>query len=731
MNGQLLNNRYKINKIIGTGGMAIVYDGYDTILSRNVAIKILKDSYLEGEEFINKLKMEASTSASIIDDNIVSIYDVAATEINGKSVEYIVMEKIEGRTLKEIIQEEAPLTNEKILNYATQITKALQTAHIQGVIHRDIKPANILITPDDKVKVVDFGIARVSTEATITYTSSILGTVNYISPEQAKGQSIDSRSDLYSLGVVLFEMATGKVPFDGESPVSIAIKHIQEEPAFVSEINPDIDLNISNVIDKLLSKNPEDRYKTASNLLMDLNKIGQGHDIYFDHPQTVEGNVTRKQEKVKTSDHNEKPKVKYKSKTDIKSSDTKSEDNKKWILIPLTIILGLITIYMFSQFLGGGSNNQDPNLVNVPSVIDVSEETAIERLSELGFAVSIASREYDENIIEGNVISQTLAPQTSVERGRQIQLTISKGRELISIPDITGFNAENAESIIVESGFVLGRILNEESEEPEGTVFRQFPEANEMVSSGTPIDIYISKGVGQVRVPRLTGLDQREAEDAIRDAGLSVGTITMQENELEEGRVFRQFPEANNMTGRDTSIDLFVSEGPAETVEEIITTIVPDVRGFFEDDARAEIQRMNLFLSGVERRASEQTEGTVLEQSLTPQTKVEEDTVISLVISSGPEESEEETPQESPEESIEETPVETRQYQFNLQIPETASETFIAKIVNTVTNETVYERELNKANANSEGIIQVNLTDVVDSQYQIYYNNRQVEVNYE
>lgn len=724
----LLNNRYRIKDIIGTGGMSIVYDGYDTVLNREVAIKILKDSYLDGEKFLNKLKMEAVTSASISDDNIVSIYDVGTTEIDGRTIEYIVMEKINGRTLKQILNDEGPLENEKILNYALQITKALQTAHIEGIIHRDIKPQNILITNSDKVKVVDFGIARVSGEATITYTSSILGTVHYISPEQAKGQPLDSRSDLYSLGVVLYEMATGKVPFDGESPVSIAVKHIQEVAKSAIEINPNLNPDISRLIDKLLKKDPNQRYKTASNLLNDLEKIKMGKSLIIDFEDTQNLEDTKKQE----FNFSEKQKVKYK--TDSNNIDEEPQEKKKnlLVIIPLAIVLLFGLIFLVSSVVNSFiARQKNDEMITVPSVIDVAENDAIKRLEDIGLQVNISDRIYDENIIEGNVISQSIQSRRKVETGSIIDLVISKGQELIDVPKLIGLNINDTdiESILNKNDLVIGSIQEEENEAEIGEIINQDPKYNEKIAKNSSINIIVSKGLGKTQVPNILGYDIDLIENVLKSVNLELGEVSYEDSEQKKNKVISQDPLVGTEVDAHSKVNIVVSTGNAEKN----MVIVPNVQGLTEEEAIESIKNANLFLRNIKTKYSNEIEkGLVIEQSLEPQSEVEPNTEISLVISNGSNsEISGNTTQSNSENDETESSENNHEFVFNLQIPDIQNNTFNVKIVNTLTREEVYNNTLNKNQANGSGIIQVKITDKSDSDFEVYYNNQRVNTSYE
>src|SRR5699024_5605796 len=426
---------------VGVGGMAKVYRAKDTLLNRDVAVKVLKDEYMDDEDFLKKFAMEAQSAASLTHANIVSVYDDGASEVDVKRHNYIVMELVVGKTLKEIIQEKGPLSPEEIVIYGIQIAKALECAHNNKVIHRDIKPHNILIDKDNNLKVTDFGIARISSAATITYTSSVLGTVHYISPEQAKGKFIDEKSDIYSLGIVLYEMATGRVPFDADNAVGIALKHLQDPLVAPKTLVPNLPDGLNNIIIKALEKDPKDRFQSAKEIKSALQNYSEFILQYGDE------NIQTSNDNIVEEAHEEEEAV-YEMRKDKPEKKKKKKKSKfKTIVLPILMALAVIVLGIFGTKALKGEKKE---LEKVPAVKDVTEDRAIKILENSGFIAEVVKRQESSDIKAGNVISQDPEAGSTLEKGEKVSLIISSGIKEIEVPDLDKMSLDEAENKLKE-----------------------------------------------------------------------------------------------------------------------------------------------------------------------------------------------------------------------------------------------------------------------------------------
>lgn len=572
MDNIILGNRYKLQDLIGVGGMAKVYKATDSLLQRDVAIKILKDQYAEDEEFVKKFSNEALSAARLTHVNIVSVYDIGEDLIEGKKVHYIVMEYVDGETLKDKIDRDKVLSNHDIVDYSIQIAQALNQAHLSNIIHRDIKPQNILMDKYGLLKVTDFGIARVSTNATITYTSSILGTVHYISPEQAKGKFVDEKSDLYSLGVVMYEMATGKVPFDADNSVGIAVMHIQDEPEDPIKLNKNLSPRLNDIIMKLLQKDPQERFKNAKELIRALED--DSYDIGYirkddtakiqkvedDISQTTFIPVVEKKKKTKKKKNDENEAV-YVTPTDDSKNNKKKKIKKKkiWPFI-LLFFLVLAGAFYFVK-------SNDSNMVQVPSVLNLSEDEAVKILEEKHLKANVSRYADSNNYEKGKVMEQDPSPKKRVKKNTTVNLVISQGRE-VKVPDLSGMNLDQAEEKLKELDLALGKTNTEYSENVEkDKIIEQNPRKNEKVQAGSEVDVTVSLGkkepdVKNVKVPNFIGKEEDDAISLATENKLSVKNINYEySDDYEKGVVIGQSISAGTQVAEDSSIDFVVSNG--------------------------------------------------------------------------------------------------------------------------------------------------------------------------
>ncbi|WP_455538447.1 Stk1 family PASTA domain-containing Ser/Thr kinase [Terrisporobacter sp.] len=518
MGETILGNRYEIIRKAGDGGMAFVYEAKDRLLNRRVAVKVLRPEFVDDEEFLAKFKREAEAVANISHPNIVNVYDVGC---DGK-VNYIVMEYVDGLNLKEIIKNEGTLDEYTALDITKQIAKALGAAHKKGVIHRDIKPHNILISKEGRdVKVTDFGIAKAATNSTMTNIGSIIGSVHYFSPEQAKGRSVKNNADLYSLGIVLYEMLLGKVPFKGDSPISIALQHINEDIEFTSEEKTKIPQSIRTLIKKLTEKQPEDRYQSSEEVIEDIEYIEQNIDLDFIKqyddfattrmpPVEIVENKTMPGKKVK--EKKERPLSKsfeqsYEEENNKDVYDRKPKKNNrrgfKGVLIGLVVLVLLGITGVVTNGFGLLANNDD-NGISVPNLVNMSLEEANKTMNDIDLRLVIATEKHDSQVEKNHVISQTPARGTKLQKGDTVTIVISSGPEKLSVPNLIGVTLNDAKRMLEAQGLELGSVSYDYSEiHKEGIVINQNPVSNVgSIKKGDSVNIVVSKGQKPVERPK-------------------------------------------------------------------------------------------------------------------------------------------------------------------------------------------------------------------------------------
>ena len=507
MGETILGNRYEVIRKIGDGGMAFVYEAKDRLLNRIVAVKVLRPEFVDDEEFLAKFKREAEAVANISHPNIVNVYDVGC---DGK-VNYIVMEYVDGQNLKEIIKNEGTLDEYTALDITKQIAKALGAAHKKGVIHRDIKPHNILISSEGRnVKVADFGIAKAATNSTMTNIGSIIGSVHYFSPEQAKGKSVKNNADLYSLGIVLYEMLLGKVPFKGDSPISIALQHINEDIEFSSEEKTKIPQSIRTLIKKLTEKDPDDRYQSSEEVIEDIEYIEQNIDLDF--IKQYDDFATRRIPPVEIVDNSNKFKTVAKEpKKEIEKDFIKPEKEEvdnysrkpkkkkrkgfKGAFVGLLVLVMLGITGVVTNGFGLLNDNEDSDVIITPKLLNMSLENANKVINNLDLKLVISDR--NDPVVEKNhVISQSPAEGTELKKGDTVTIVISLGPEELSSPALIGFSLEDAKKILSEKGLSLGSVSYDYSEiYKEGTVIDQNPVAGlGNIKKGDAVNVVVSKG---------------------------------------------------------------------------------------------------------------------------------------------------------------------------------------------------------------------------------------------
>lgn len=557
MISKVFNNRYEIIELIGRGGMAYVYKAKDRKLNRYVAVKVLREEYTENEQFIKKFDRESQAAAGLSHPNIVSVYDVG---VEG-DIYYIIMEYVDGITLKQYLNKKGHLDYKEATRFIIDVAAALKCAHEHKIIHRDIKPHNILLTRDLVPKVADFGIARAITSSTVTMTNQTMGSVHYISPEQARGGFVDERSDLYSLGIMYYELLTGQLPFDEENTVTIAIKHIQEELVPPKEILPDIPASVNDIVVKLTHKKPEDRYQNMDELIDDLEKImvdanaavGDNGSAVSDETQIIGDEGLFKIEPVTGPIESG-----YHEDDEEEDDLAQAQRKKKKKIIAFSIAGGILAIILIVILM----NTLTTKAVMVPNVKNMTQEQATQELEKAGLKLEVENQVYSSDVESGKIVSQNPEEGREMKKGQTVKVTVSKGTQNVTVPKVIGLSEAEATAAIDKLKLVKNVKREYNSDVATGIVYSVDPGEGVSVAEGTSITLYVSKGQDLVTVPGIVGLSESAAEAQIEDSGLSVGRVTTSESDtVSAGLVISQSPTEGTQTERGTSINFVVSSG--------------------------------------------------------------------------------------------------------------------------------------------------------------------------
>ena len=612
---KLLAGRYELIEKIGEGGMAVVYKAKDRLLNRYVAIKILRPEFTQDEQFLDSFKRESQAAAGLQHPNIVSIYDVGRTG----NINFIVMELVDGRPLSDFIKENGHLDYKTTIDIAKQVASALAIAHKHQIIHRDVKPHNIMITSDGVAKLTDFGIARAVSNATmVADTSKIIGSVHYFSPEQARGAYVDERSDIYSLGIVMFEMLTGRVPFDGETPVEVALKHINEDVPSPAKLVPGIPPALDKVVLKATDKYQTERYKSADEMLEALKNVEFVTQMVGDRvfagetdnkPRRDESLVApvmssrredREQEMVIAPANPRKPKA--------KSDDKKKKKRAIIIGVAAAAILALFGILYVSGIIGGGGKE-----VTVPDVKGMSYSEAKEVLEAKGLKIEKADEPIASQKIEkGKIVSQTPSKNSKVKKGRTVRVILSAGNTELKVPDLKGLSYKEAKTLLSEMGLQISKGDEVDSDSvTEGLIASQYPSAKTKVDKGDIITVNISKGKKDAVIPKLVGTtftSESDVSATLSKYGYKLGKVSYEESYETPGTIIKQSPDAGTTAEKNTTVDIVISKAKSKAT-------VPNLNGMTYDQAESALQSLGFSVGRVtEEENNGFTAGTVFKQ---------------------------------------------------------------------------------------------------------------------
>ena len=555
---RVLGDRYELGEVIGRGGMAEVRRGRDSRLGRTVAVKMLRVDHASDPTFQARFRREAQSAASLNHRNIVAVYDSGEDLLAGQLVPYIVMEYVEGRTLRELIKDRARFTPERAIEITEGILEALEYSHRAGIVHRDIKPGNVMLNTAGEVKVMDFGIARSLADEglTLTQTAAVVGTAQYISPEQARGEAADARSDLYAVGCVLYELLTGRPPFVGDSLVSVAVSHVREMPTPPSAHDPSIPPDLDAVVMKALAKDRLERYQSAQEMREDLRRIAAGIPVAAAASEATTALISPVAAAAPYDD------------ATIMREEVAEEEPRgtPWG----KLALGALAVLLLAGLIGYLAFRDDARMVRVPSLVDLSVAEAEQRLTDRGLELVIAEERETDEVEPGIVLEQNPAPNTELEEGESVDVVVSVGIDQVAVPSVVGRDLQEAQTLITEAGLVVGDITQQASSRPANEVLSTDPSGGTSVDPGTTVDITVSSA--EVEVPDVSGLSQSEAETRLRNAGFEVQVDTQVTGDVPAGTVFGQEPDAGALLGQGETVLILVAEAPPPEPEPEPTT---------------------------------------------------------------------------------------------------------------------------------------------------------------
>lgn len=626
MTGKTLNNRYQLIERVGIGGMAEVYRAHDTVLDRVVAVKVMLPQYAADQTFQARFRQEAASAAKLQSPYIVSIYDWG---LDAESdTYYIVMEFLKGTDLKTAIKERGAINQRKAAEIGSQVAQALQVAHEGGIIHRDIKPQNIMIQPDGNIKVMDFGIARAG-DAGLSQTATVLGTAHYISPEQAQGKDLTGLSDVYSLGIVLYEATTGRLPFEGTDSVSVAVKQVNEMPPAPRSINPDIDPVLEAIIMKAMEKDPAQRFANAQEMRQALNDYLAGRPIpglgvHNDRTQVLGAGIPPMDgtavmpKPIGTSPMGAGATTNFRS---GKQPQPPQNDNKKKIIIGVVVVAIIAVIVSVAAFAFGGSGER----ATVPDVTNMALGEAKTTLEEAGFKIGTETEVFSSTVDSGLVVSTNPPGDQEAVKGSRINLSISKGTEQVSVPDLKGQTSEEAMRTLSSYGLngQEGDSTFSDSVK-EGCVASQDQQAGSSLNKGDTVVFHLSKGVENVSVPNVVGATVSNAENSLKNAGFKVNTSYRYSSSTPEGRVISQDP--SGTAPRGSTVTIAISNGPEEAQ-------VPNVSGESEADATSTLKNAGFEVSVKHMASGTVEKGYVISQDVVG--KANKGSRVTITVSSG------------------------------------------------------------------------------------------------